>query len=37
LPDTYLLIYPPRNEYELEVTHRLLNAAVDYMSGAAPI
>jgi Family of unknown function (DUF5519) len=37
LPDTYLLIYPPRNEYELEVTHRLLNAAVDYMSGAASI
>lgn len=35
LPDTYLLIYPPRNEFELAVTARLLDAAVDHLSGAA--
>ncbi len=32
LPDTYLLIYPPRNDFELAVTARLLNAAVNHMA-----
>ena len=34
-PDTYLLVYPPRSEHELGVTTRLLDAAVNHMSGAA--
>ena len=32
LPDTYLLVYPPRNDRELAVTARLLDAAFDNMS-----
>jgi hypothetical protein len=32
LPDTYLLIYPPRNESELAVTARLLDASVSHMA-----
>ena len=32
LPHTYLLVYPPRDEHELAVTARLLNAAVDHMA-----
>ena len=32
LPDTYLLIYPPRDQHELAVTARLLDAAVDHMA-----
>ena len=37
LPDTYLLIYPPRDEHELAVTARLLNAAVDHMAMPASL
>jgi hypothetical protein len=32
LPDTYLLIYPPRNDFELKVAARLLDAAVRHMA-----
>jgi hypothetical protein len=32
LPETYLLVYPPRDEQELAVTARLLTAAVDHMA-----
>lgn len=32
LPDTYMMIYPPRDEQELAVTVRLLDAAVTYMA-----
>jgi len=32
LPDTYLFIYPPRNDFELGVTARLLDAAVSHMA-----
>lgn len=31
IPDTYLLIYTPRNEEELEVINQLLHAAVQHM------
>ena len=33
LPDTYIFIYPPRNEQELIVTTRILDAAIDHISG----
>jgi hypothetical protein len=32
LPDTYLLVYPPRNDQELAVTARLLDAAVGHIA-----
>lgn len=32
LPDTYLLIYPARNDFELGLTARLLDAAVSHMA-----
>jgi len=33
LPDTYVMVYPPRNDGELAVTSRLLAAAIDHQAG----
>lgn len=30
LPDTYLLVYPPRDSYEMAIAARILHAAVDH-------
>jgi len=35
LPDTYILVYPPRDEGEIAVTARLLEAAVGHMAALA--
>lgn len=36
LPDTYVLVYPPRDDGELLLTGRLLDAAVGYMAQLDP-
>jgi len=36
LPDTYLFIYPPRNDVELGITRILLDASVSHMAMVSP-
>lgn len=36
LPDTYIYVYPPRDDTELEVVARLLDASIAHMAGAHP-